>query len=125
MFVTGLAVSDAVRPRLRKRLKHQLRGEFYFVEKWGLDEHARAIGEDSRSVARRMMGQLHYARSVEPAFSARLEEAYPNAFRMLIPQRTPDRLLRVQRHRHEFLERVARAPAESLPFYTPSAPLFQ
>lgn len=123
MFVTGLAVSDDLRPRLRKRLKAQLRREFYFVEKYGLAEHADAIGQGLQSTASRMMGQLHYARSIEPDFSAKLKAAYPTAFNDLIPQRADDRIQRAQRHRKEFLNRVAKAPEGSLPFYTPTTSL--
>lgn len=123
MFVTGLSVSDQLWPRLRKRFKAQLRREFYFVEKYGLAGHAEAIGRPWHSTASRMMGQLHYARSIEPEFSAKLEANYSAAFRQLIPQRSDDRIERVQRHRQEFLRPVANAPEASLPFYAPTIPL--
>lgn len=45
MFVTGLSVEDAEFPRVRKRLKARLRQEFYYIEKFGLESHAAAIGE--------------------------------------------------------------------------------
>lgn len=123
MFVTGLAISDESRPRLRKRLKSQLRREFYFVERYGLAGHAGKIGVDRRRTASRLLGQFHYARSVEPEFATRLEAKYPTAFGELIPQRTDDRVERAQRSRQEFLTAVGNAPRQTLPFYTPTASL--
>ena len=121
MFVTGLAISDDQFPRLRKRLKSHLRMEFYFVEKYGVGEHARRIGRDAGRTASRMMGQFHYARSIEPDFAANLAVLYPNAFRALIPARTDESIDRVQRHRQEFLEEVGSAPSGNLPVYIPTA----
>jgi len=123
MFVTGLAVSDEVQPRLRKRFKARLRREFYFVEKYGIEGHAEAIRERRQSVASRMMGQYHYARSIEPDFAAKLEASYAAAFNALIPERGDDRLERARRHQQEFLTQVASAPQRNLPFYVPTTPL--
>jgi hypothetical protein len=123
MFVTGLAISDPLKPRLRKRFKAKLRSEFYFVEKFGLAEHADTIGVEQRRAASRMMGQFHYARSIEPEFAARLEAKYPAAFHVLIPQRSDDRIERSQRSRREFLIQVSNAPELRLPFYTPTISL--
>ena len=123
MFVTGLAVSDVSYPRLRKRLKSQLRREFYYIEKHGIEGHATAVGQSPHRVARRLLGQFHYARSIEPAFTSKLETSYPKSFGELIPQRGDDRIERAQRHRTEFLREVARAPVKNLPFYRPEYPL--
>ncbi|WP_427889390.1 reverse transcriptase domain-containing protein [Kribbella sp. GL6] len=123
MFVTGLAISDELRPRLRKRFKSRLRREFYFVEKYGLVGHADEIGAHPERTADRLIGQFYYAKSVEPEFATRLKSRYPNAFRDLIPQRTDSRVERAQRHRQEFLTKVRNAPAQTLPFYTPTASL--
>ncbi|GAB3601247.1 reverse transcriptase family protein [Microbacterium tumbae] len=123
MFVTGLSVSDDKYPRLRKRLKAQLRKEFYFVEKFGLDEHAERTRRDAREAEGRIMGLFHYARSIEPEFAAGLERNYPKAHATLIPRRTDDRIERVRRHRENFLDMVTAAPAQALPFYTPTIEL--
>lgn len=120
MFVTGLAVSDGQQPRLRKRFKATLRREFYFVEKYGLGGHADAIGKERQRVASRMMGQFHYAKSIEPEFAAKLEANYPAAFRLLIPLRSDDRIHRAQRIQRDFLRQVSEAPGLILPFYTPT-----
>jgi hypothetical protein len=123
MFVTGLSVSDELFPRLRKRQKSRLRAEFFYVEKYGVDGHAETVGEDPNHAAARIMGQYHYARSIEPLFARRLETGYPSAFKALIPLRFDDRIERAERYRQEFLNEVASAPAASLPFYTPSVRL--
>lgn len=124
MFVTGLSVSDPEGPRLRKRLKAHLRSELYYIEKFGVDEHAKATGADPISLARQLMGRIQYARTVEPGFVARLAHLYPTAYNMLIPAQPDDRLQRVQRHRRVFLDEVDKAESSSLPFYKPSVPLF-
>ena len=123
MFVTGLAISDQLRPRLRKRFKAQLRREFYFAEKYGLDGHADAIGRHPQSTASRMMGQFHYARSIEPEFAGKLAVDYPTVFHELIPQRSDGRIERAQRHQQEFLEQVANTAGVNLAFYTPTTSL--
>src|SRR5690606_38002070 len=64
MFVTGLSVEDAASPRVRKRLKSRLRQEFYYIERYGLEEHAEVIDEHWRWTASRLAGQYHYCRAV-------------------------------------------------------------
>jgi hypothetical protein len=121
MYVTGLGVSDEHIPRLRKRFKAKLRQEFYFIQKHGLDEHATWIkNKDPRGLQFRIMGRYHYARMIEPAFTAGLEARFPDAHRALIPTRSDDRIQRVQRHRDDFLRDVSAAPAAALPFYEPT-----
>ncbi len=123
MFVTGLAISDELRPRLRKRFKAGLRREFYFVERYGLAGHAEAIGQGQQAAGNRIVGQFHYARSVEPEFAAKLEAKYPAAFNNLIPQQNDGRIERAKRYQQEFLNQVSSAPEASLAFYTPTIPL--
>lgn len=116
MFVTGLAVSDSERPRLRKRLKAQLRADFYFVNKYGATEHEERTGRR----AAKIMGQFLYARSIEPDYAANLRMRYPNAHRALIPVRADDRIERARRVQRDFVDAVRRAAPVSLPFYVPS-----
>ena len=110
-------------PRLRKRFKAQLRKELYFVQKHGIDDHAEMIGQTPHRAANRIMGQFHYARSVEPEFTAKLARLYPVAYRTLIPEKTDDRIERVQRYRAEFLREVLSAPSGNLPMYVPTTEL--
>ena len=69
------------------------------------------------------MGQLHYARSIEPEFSTKLERDYPTAFAALIPQRDDGRIERARRYQQEFLAKVAEASPVSLEFYSPTTSL--
>lgn len=123
MFVTGLSVEDTKRPRIRARLKSRLRQEFYYIEKFGLHSHAETIGEASSSVAGRLTGEFHYARTVEPDFAESLAQRYPTAFETVIPHHEDSKVERARRHRQEFLSEVHEAPPRSLPLYRPSVPL--
>jgi len=123
MFVTGLSVADSKYPRLRKRLKTRLRQEFYFIEKYGLDEHCNFIEEPRLIAASRLSGQYHYALTVEPDFAADLAGQFPNARAAVAPQHDDSRAERAQRHRREFVAKVLKAPGRSLPFYQPFVPL--
>lgn len=38
-YVTGLSVSDSRRPRIPKKIKHNLRQTLFYVEKYGLEDH--------------------------------------------------------------------------------------
>jgi hypothetical protein len=116
MFVTGLAVTDAERPRLRRRLKAQLRADFYYVNKFGADEHEARSGRRPGKI----MGQFLYARSIEPEFAATLQRRYPRAHNALIPLRSNDRIERAQRIRRDFVDAVQRAEPETLTFYVPT-----
>lgn len=120
MFVTGLSVGLSDFPRLRKGFKSKLRSEFYFVEKYGLEEHATAKKGEPRRVASRLMGQFNFARGIEPDFADRLAVKFPTAYRTLIPRRDEDRLVRIAEARRDFVGKV-RARADPLvPFYAPT-----
>jgi hypothetical protein len=123
MFVTGLSVADAQFPRVRKRLKARLRQEFYYIEKFGLESHASAIGESANSVASRLTGEYHYCRAVEPGFTDSLSRAYPSTQALFAPVHEGSRQERAHRHRQAFLAEVSAAPPRTLPHYVPSAPL--
>lgn len=120
MFVTGLSVEDSEYPRVRKRLKTRLRQEFHYIEKFGLESHSAALGEDPRWTASRLTGQFHYCRTIEPAFVDGLTRNFPNAKARVIPVLSDSRSERVQRHRQDFLREVSESSAGQLPFYTPT-----
>ncbi|MGH7963362.1 MAG: reverse transcriptase family protein [Candidatus Binatia bacterium] len=123
MFVTGLSVADSKFPRVRKRLKAQLRQEFYFIEKFGLEGHAAAVGESPSWTASRLTGEYHYCRTVEPDFADGLARNYPAARATIVPEHEDSRVERAQRHRRAFLSEVSNAPSKGLPYYVPSVPL--
>lgn len=123
MFVTGLSIEDRSYPRVRRRLKARLRQEFYFIERYGLEEHAALRGEKYRWTANRLTGEFHYVRTVEPAFAEKLSLLYPKARAAIAPEHADSRIERAERHRQEFINDVLRAPARPLPTYTPSVSL--
>lgn len=123
MFVTGLSVADAKFPRVRKRLKARLRQEFYYIEKFGLKDHAAAVGESPSWTASRLTGEYHYCRTVEPDFADGLARDYPTARATIVPEHEDSRVERAQRHRRAFLSDVSNAPSRSLPYYIPSVSL--
>lgn len=124
MFVTGLSIQDPSYPRVRRRLKARLRQEFYFIERYGLKEHAAFRGEKSWWTASRLTGEFNYIRTVEPAYADQLSRLYPAARAAVAPEHTDSRAERAERHRQEFIDDVSRAPARPLPLYTPSVSLF-
>lgn len=66
-YVTGLTVSDSTRPRLPKRLKHQLRTAMHYIDKYGLNDHWNHIGaEDYFREEAWLDGMLRFASSIEP-----------------------------------------------------------
>lgn len=69
-YVTGLTVSDSIRPRLPRRLKHRLRMTMHYIEKYGLTDHWKHI--DAKDHIREevwLEGMLSFANSVEPALA--------------------------------------------------------
>lgn len=120
MFVTGLSVADPKFPRIRKRLKRRLRQEFYYIQQFGLEGHAAAIGRDPRWIASRLTGEYHYCRTVEPDFTDGLARDYPAARARIVPEHEDSRVERAQRHRRDFLAQVSSAPSRNLPYYIPS-----
>jgi len=66
-YVTGLTVADPNRPRLPKRLKHDLRTTMHFIEIHGLAGHWEWIGEEHPMRKEAWLkGMLRYAWSIEP-----------------------------------------------------------
>ncbi|WP_191089363.1 reverse transcriptase family protein [Microbacterium radiodurans] len=125
MFVTGLSIQDATRPRVRRRLKARLRQEFYYIEKFGIEDHAAAVGESWRGVLHRLTGQFHYCRTIEPQFTAQLTLDFPAASSSVAPVHEDSRVERAQRHRREFVAEVMRQLPTAIPFYVPQADLFE
>jgi hypothetical protein len=123
MFVTGLSVADKKYPRVRKRLKARLRQEFYYIQKFGIADHAAAIGESTSRTANRLTGQYYYIRTIEPKFAEELKVKFPLARATLAPEHQDSRAERARRHREEFLSEVSRAARLALPLYIPSVPL--
>jgi hypothetical protein len=124
MFVTGLSIEDESYPRVRKRLKARLRQEFYFIERYGLEEHAAFREENSRWTASRLVGEFHYVLTVEPAFAQQLSRLYPAARAAIAPEHSDSRIERAERYRQEFVDDVLRAPVRPLPFYAPFVSMF-
>ena len=65
-FVTGLSVSET-KPYIPRRIKHRVRQELYYAQKFGLPEHLRKIKAASlQSAINRIDGTISYINAVEP-----------------------------------------------------------
>jgi RNA-directed DNA polymerase len=64
-FVTGLSVSEKDYPHVPRRLKHRLRLELYYCEKFGLRRHSLEIGERAQKTFLRLDGMVKYVSFVE------------------------------------------------------------
>lgn len=71
-FVTGLSVSENDYPHVPRKLKHRLRMELYFCEKFGIDSHALESDEDPRKTYLRLAGMVKYVAFIERRKSATL-----------------------------------------------------
>lgn len=71
-FVTGLSVSEGDYPHVPRKLKHRLRMELHFCEKFGIDSHALESNEDSRTTYLRLAGMVKYVAFIERRKSATL-----------------------------------------------------
>ena len=79
-YVTGLTVADSERPRLPRRLKHRLRLVFYYIEKYGLQNHLHRAGPENLSMEESWLyGMLKFARSIEPELVAKWQAIYDEA----------------------------------------------
>jgi RNA-directed DNA polymerase len=71
-FVTGLSVSEKDYPHVPRKLKHLLRMELHFCERFGIDLHALKSREDSRKTFLRLAGMVKYVAFIERRKSAGL-----------------------------------------------------
>lgn len=70
-FVTGLSVSET-KPYIPRRIKHRVRQELYYAQKFGLPEHLRKIRTASlQSAINRIDGTISYINAVEPDLARR------------------------------------------------------
>jgi hypothetical protein len=84
LYVTGLSVSDAGRPRLPRPFKLDLRRKLHYIQMYGLDSHAAHVGEKADQSRTRLGGQLAYARSIEPDFVTKMSTLFPEAIAQVI-----------------------------------------
>jgi hypothetical protein len=79
-YVTGLSISDPVRPRVPKKKKRTLRQELYFANKFGLNEHFRHRGVNDSSLVQqevnRLDGMVKFIAHHEPGMSASIKEQW-------------------------------------------------
>lgn len=75
-YVTGLSISNNERPRIPRKVKKQLRQEFYFIKKHGFHAHFSFIGEGSEKGFKRINGWIDYILSVEPEVGLKLQKEY-------------------------------------------------
>lgn len=76
-YVTGLSVSDPVRPHVPRDKKHRLRQELYYAKKFGLDDHFHHLGiNDSHMIQQeinRLDGLVKFTAFHEPDRSTSLK----------------------------------------------------
>jgi hypothetical protein len=66
-YVTGLAVTDELQPRIPRKMKKRLFQELYFIEKFGLEGHRSKLkGVPSlQNIVNRLEGTVSYVASIE------------------------------------------------------------
>ena len=73
-YVTGLSVSNNLRPRLPRLKKKKLRMEFYYISQFGLESHFEKIGrEDVNTEIERLTGWVRFLNYVEPSLSVKYD----------------------------------------------------
>lgn len=84
-FVTGLSISDPVRPHVPQRKKRRLRQELYYAGKFGLDSHFDQIGvHDHHQIQRevnRLDGLIKFVAHHEPLIAAGLKSQWREILR--------------------------------------------
>ncbi|MHB1655442.1 MAG: reverse transcriptase family protein [Burkholderiales bacterium] len=75
-YVTGLTIADSNRPRLPSKLKRSLRLMMHYIEKHGLDDHWKRVGDDKETW---LWGMLKYAGSIEPQLVSQWQNIYDKA----------------------------------------------
>lgn len=64
-FVTGLSISDPVRPHVPKAMKRRLRQEIYYASKYGISEHITRTGQRHSHGLNRIDGMVKYVSFIE------------------------------------------------------------
>jgi len=84
-YVTGLSISDRVRPHVPRTGKHRLRQELYYAEKFGLVDHFRHRGiNDGRVIqeqVNRLDGMVRFVAHHEPTLAGRLKTRWRAALK--------------------------------------------
>lgn len=77
-YVTGLSVADKAAPHAPRAMKHKLRQELYYIEKFGFLEHLSRGGEGGTEQhnVNRLDGTVNYVSSIEPRLAHRLRAAW-------------------------------------------------
>lgn len=96
-FVTGLSVSERDYPHVPRRMKHRLRMELHFCERFGISFHAEKIGEDFRKTYLRLEGMVKYVAFIERRKSADIIDQWQ---RILDGQRGPISHARIEAKKH-------------------------
>jgi RNA-directed DNA polymerase len=64
-FVTGLSISDPMRPHVPKTMKHRLRQELHYCKKFGIQEHLTREQQTIRTGVNRIDGTVRYVSFIE------------------------------------------------------------
>lgn len=77
-YVTGLSVSDPLAPHTPRKMKHHLRRELHFIDKFGLDHHLEKLRSDNprQQEINRIDGTVSYVASIEPRLAPILREKW-------------------------------------------------
>lgn len=79
-YVTGLSVSDPLRPHVPRNKKRLLRQELYYAEKFGLLDHLHHLGIDDEQIIQheinRLDGLVSFTAYHEPRLRARLRSTW-------------------------------------------------
>lgn len=79
-FVTGLSISDSVRPHVPRNYKRRLRQELYYCEKFGIREHVIRIKSESyQSCVNRLDGTVRFVGSIESTIASKIRSQWMKA----------------------------------------------
>ncbi len=91
--VTGLTIFDSDRPRIPKRIKKKLRLEVYYINKYGIKNHAirrlvrdgdfnknpnvdQDLAAEINYIRERLEGWINYTKGIEPEFSSKIQKKF-------------------------------------------------
>lgn len=75
-YVTGLSISNPIKPRIPRKIKQQIRQEFYFIKKYGFYSHFNRRNEKPENGFKRINGWIDYIMNVEPDLGKKLQGDY-------------------------------------------------